>query len=119
MPFTFGGTLFVDGVLASAYTADEFRSFLSPRVQERILAVLGGHDGVHYLMHALALPLRAVHYMGLSVLAKWGADLGVPGASAVGRIFSPGVAGSRGADDMPLYVNWVGRAVGSVLETLV
>jgi len=118
-PFTFGGTLLVDGVLASAYTADEFHSFLSPRAQEGVLALLGGHDGVHRLMHSLALPLRAWHYMGLPGLAKWGANLRVPGASAVGRIFSPAAAESSGTDDMPLYVNWVGRAVGSVLEMVV
>jgi len=118
-PFTSGGTLLVDGVLVSAYTADEFRSFLSPRAQDRVLALLGGHDGVHRLMHVLALPLRLAHYVGLPALAKWGAELAVPGASAVGRIFSPGVAESGGADGMPLYVNWVGRAVGSILEVVV
>lgn len=122
-PFTFSGTLLVDGVLASSYTSDEFDQMLSRRVQERLLDMLGGHHGVHNLMHVLALPLRLAHYTGLPGFFQYAAKLSVPGADFLSQFFAAGARDSSVAapenDDLPLYVKWAGRLVSSSLEMMI
>lgn len=125
-PFTFSGTLLVDGVFASSYTSDEFDQMLSPRVQERLLDVLGGHHGVNHLMHALALPLRLAHYTGLPGFFQHAAKVSVPGADFLSKFLAAGPHASPRAaapededEDLPLYVKWVGRVVSSSLEMVI
>jgi len=110
-PFTFGGTLLVDGVLASAYT-DLTWAFLHPQAQERIVTGIGGHDSLNKLMHVLALPLRTAYYFGIPDL--------VAGIPFLRRFLKPDPQNSDGAtrDHMPKYVDWVGRLTGSFLESI-
>jgi len=122
-PFTFSGTLLVDGVLASSYTSDEFDQMLSRRVQERLLEMLGGHHGVNHLMHVLALPLRLAHYTGLPGFLQYAAKVSVPGADFLGKFLAAGPQDLSAAapedEDLPLYVKWVGRVVSSSLEMVI
>merc|ERR1719410_2033244 len=58
---THSGTMVVNGVLVSSYTDDEVRSFVPEHLMHNFKSLLGGYQGIHYLIHRLAYPIRWVH----------------------------------------------------------
>jgi hypothetical protein len=118
-PITFSGNIVVDGVLASTYTSDEFETFLPLDARRKLLAVLGGHDGVCRLMHVLAFPLRAAYALGLPAFVARLAAVDVPGSATLQSVLSAtprSASDSALGSDMPLYVELVGWGVGFVLQ---
>jgi len=119
-PFTFGGNLVVDGVLVSAYTSDEFHAFVSPASHQKVLAALGGHDGVCRLTHLLAFPLRAAYALGLPLFVERIAAY-FPGGATLHSLLSASPRTAYASDldgDLPLYVDLVGNVAGYFLQSV-
>lgn len=121
-PLTYSGTVIVDGVLASSYSFDHVLTYVaSASVARRFVQLLGGYGGVHRMIHALTLPLRAAHALGLPEALSALASLGVPGAALLLRGVVPDDRNKEvlsGTSSLPLYAQVVGQMVGSALQTV-
>lgn len=105
---TYSGELVVNGVVASSYTSDEFEQFLSDEHKRAAIIQKYGHDGVHKLIHAVAMPIRMFHTYA-------------PQAWRTSKFWSPSdenAGASEEADGQPLYVGVVGTAIGAILDAL-
>jgi len=103
---TFSGTLVVNGVLASSYTLDSGGAFIPKEPKFVSLVKKIGYNGIHSMIHSLALPLRLIHKYA-------------PASWRQNRFWSPYNAnqhGSVASDGLPIYVDVVGRFAWAILQ---
>jgi hypothetical protein len=118
-PLMFSGTVLVDGVLVSSYTADEFHAFLDKNAQEQLLKYVRDFNGINSIMHWLALPLRLSYYIGLPSLLQSASAWGIPGSSHLLRFLVPDQKNAFGntlEDGQAAYVELMGRWVGGLIN---